>query len=254
MRLDGKVALVTGASWGIGAAVARRYAAEGARVAVNHHPAADTSIGAKKVVEEITRRGGTAIVVAGDVSDEPSVEAMVAQVERELGPVDVLVANAARSGRGPWSELSLQEWEDVLSVNVLGAFLCCRRVYPPMRERGGGKIITVSSVMVDAGMPNALHYVTSKAALIGFTRALAREVGGTGITVNCVMPGAIRTEHELENFPDQAAVTARAVQRQAIPRRGEAGDLEGAFVFLASADSDFVTGQTICVDGGWVHR
>jgi 3-oxoacyl-[acyl-carrier protein] reductase len=123
-----------------------------------------------------------------------------------------------------------------------------------MRDQGYGKIITVSSVMVELGLPGALHYVSTKAGLIGFTRALAREVGPDGIRVNCVMPGAIRTEHETESFPDQEErLRHAAASRQSVPRRGVPADIVGAFIYLASSDSDFVTGQVINVDGGWAH-
>jgi 3-oxoacyl-[acyl-carrier protein] reductase len=131
---------------------------------------------------------------------------------------------------------------------------CSQAVFPSMQARGRGKIITVSSVMVELGGTNALHYVTSKAALIGLTRSLAREVGKEGICVNCVMPGAIRTENEDELYPGAAERTAvEQAARQSIPRRGFAEDLTGAFVYLGSGDSDFVSGQVIVVDGGWVN-
>jgi 3-oxoacyl-[acyl-carrier protein] reductase len=123
-----------------------------------------------------------------------------------------------------------------------------------MVEQGYGKIITVGSVMSELGMPGALHYVTTKAGLVGFTRALAREVGRSGVRVNAVLPGAIRTEHELETVGDQEALAAAAAARQCLPDRGRPADLVGTFVFLAAADSDFVTGQVLAVDGGWVHR
>lgn len=255
-RLSGSVALVTGGWRGIGAAVCDAYGAEGAAVAINFPPDnASAREHADRRARELAGRGVRAMAVEGDVSVADSVRSMVAAVENELGPIGILVANAAATGRLAWSEIDEVEWHRVMDVNVTGTLLCAQAVYPAMREVGRGKVITVSSVMVELGGARALHYVTSKAALIGFTRGLAREVGDDGICVNCVMPGAIRTENEEELYPGQSeAIAAEQRRRQSIPRRGESADLAGAFVFLASAESDFVTGQVIVVDGGWIHR
>lgn len=253
-QLDGKVALITGASRGIGAAVAKRFAAEGAAVAVNHPGDDHMADLARQIVREIVSDGGRAIAVAADVSDERDVHAMVEEVRDDLGDVGILVANAAASQRNPWTEIDVDRWDLTYAVNVRGTFLCARAVYDGMRRRGGGSIITVSSVMAHLGMAGSLDYVSSKAAIIGLTRALAREVGEEGIRVNCVMPGAIRTEHEVELGVDLEESRERARARQAIPRRGYAEDLSGTFLYLAGPDSDFVTGQVIAVDGGWVHR
>lgn len=254
-RLEGEVALVTGGWRGIGAAVCRAYAAQGARLAVNFPPgSAPARQGADQLVAELRRGGTGAMAAEADVSDGQAVGAMVERVGAELGPVGVLVTNAAATARMPWTAIDEAEWDRVMRVNVAGPFLCAKAVYPAMRARGRGKIITVSSVMFELGAVNALHYVTSKAAVIGFTRSLAREVGGDGICVNCVMPGAIRTESEEELFPGEAERAARELAiRQSIPRRGFADDLGGTFVYLASGESDFVTGQVIVVDGGWVN-
>jgi 3-oxoacyl-[acyl-carrier protein] reductase len=254
-RLAGETALVTGGWRGIGAAVCRGYAAEDARVAVNFPPANDAArAGAHRLVEELAAMGHAAIAVEGDVADQQAVQRMVGQVESELGPVSVLVANAAASSRAPWTEIDLPSWNHVMAVNVTGALLCAQAVHPRMRQDGHGKIITVSSVMVQLGSEHALHYVTSKAALIGLTRALSREVGRDGICVNAVMPGAIRTESEAElSAEDPDVIAVRQAKLQSIPRRGYAEDLTGAFVFLASRESDFMTGQVLAVDGGWIH-
>jgi 3-oxoacyl-[acyl-carrier protein] reductase len=254
-RLAGEVALVTGGWRGIGAAVCRAFAAEGAHVAVNYPPRSDAAAqGADALVKELCEGGTRAIAVEADVGNKASVHAMVGDTESELGGVGILVANAAATGRLPWTDIDEAEWDRVMRVNVTGTLFCSQAVFPSMQARGRGKIITVSSVMVELGGTNALHYVTSKAALIGLTRSLAREVGKKGVCVNCVMPGAIRTENEDELYPGAAERTAvEQAARQSIPRRGFAEDLTGAFVYLGSGDSDFVSGQVIVVDGGWVN-
>jgi 3-oxoacyl-[acyl-carrier protein] reductase len=253
--LEGEVALVTGGWRGLGAAACRAFADQGALVAVNYPPgSAPARQGAVSLVDELRAAGAGAMAVEADVSDRKAVLSMVDLVASELGSVGILVANAAATARLAWTSIDEDEWDRVMRVNVSGTLFCAQAVYPAMRDRGRGKIITVSSVMVELGSANALHYVTSKAALVGLTRSLAREVGREGICVNCVMPGAIRTEQEEEMFPGEAERTARQqAVRQSVPRRGLAEDLAGAFVYLASPASDFVTGQVLVVDGGWVN-
>lgn len=253
-RLEGRVALVTGASRGIGAAIAHAYAREGAAVALNHEPTDAMARSADITASQIREYDGTAITVAADVTHTSSVERMVDRTRAELGPVDVLVLNAAFRREGTWTEIPESEWDRVMSVNLKAAWLCSRSVYPDMRARGSGKIIAVSSVMAQLGLPGALHYVASKAGLVGFTRALAREVGPDGIGVNCVMPGAIRTEYEVERHPDAAQLRDTVLERQCLPRRGYPQDVAGTFVFLACSESDFITGQVLNVDGGWALR
>lgn len=254
-RLEGKVAIVTGASRGIGAAVARRFAAEGAKVAVNHLPDERMEALADEVVAEIRTAAGEAVAVAADVSQRDQVEAMVATVREAFGDTDVLVANAAAWSRwGAWTDLRSEDWDYTYAVNVRGAFLCAGAVYEGMLRRGGGSIVTVSSVMAELGLTGALDYVATKAALIGFTRSLAREVGPQGIRANCVMPGAIQTEQEIEIGGDEGEIARKCAERQSLPRRGYAEDLTGTFLYLASDDSSFVTGQVISVCGGWVNR
>jgi 3-oxoacyl-[acyl-carrier protein] reductase len=252
-RLAGEVALVTGGWRGIGAAVVRAYAAAGARVAINYPPGLPAAEhGAHQMAAELAGTG--AIACCADVSDQAAVQRMVAETEAALGPVSILVANAATSERLDWTDITEEAWNHVMAVNVTGTLFCAQAVYPAMRRAGRGKIITLSSVMVELGGVRALHYVTSKAALIGFTRSLAREVGHDGICVNSVMPGAIKTESEEELYPGTSdAIAERQAEVQSIPRRGVADDLAGTFLFLGSRDSDFVTGQVIAVEGGWIH-
>lgn len=253
-RLDGKVAIVTGASRGIGAAVARRFAQEGARVAVNHLPDETMEALAHEVVEGIRGDGGVAIAIPADVSQQSDVQAMVARVRHEFGDTNVLVANAAAYRPIAWMDIEVDDWDRTFAVNVRGAFLCARAVHAGMRRRGGGSIVTVSSVMAHLGLAGALDYVATKAALVGFTRSLAREIGSENIRINSVAPGAIRTEQEVELGYDEDEAARRAAERQSLPRRGYAEDLAGTFVYLASEDSSFVTGQVIAVDGGWANR
>lgn len=251
MRLKDRVAIVTGGARGIGAAICAGYAREGAKVVVNDHSHKDLAVG---VAASIRADGGCAVAVKGDVSHADDVRTIIGAAHDAFGPVDILVANAAVYPRKPWYDLTEEDWDRVMAVNLKGAFLCAQAVYPDMRAKHYGKIITVGSVVAELGWGPFLHYVTTKAGLVGFTRSLAREVGKDGIRVNCVMPGAIQTEQELEDFPDQEALATFLTERQCLPRRGVPDDVVGAFVHVASHDSDFMTGQVMTVDGGWVHR
>lgn len=251
MRLAGKVALITGASRSIGAAIAKRYALEGAKVVVNYN---NNAALAQAVVDEIAAAGGEAFAYQADVSQEAEVQALVAEAVARFGTIDILVNNAAMDPRKEWHEISAEEWDTVQGVNVRSQFLCAKAVFPYMKSKQQGKIINVSSVTFFTGQKGFLHYVASKGAIIGFTRALAREVGEHHINVNCITPGAVHTETEAEKIGDAASVAAGHVlaEKQCFIRREVAGDLEGAFVFLASQDSDFITGQTLNIDGGWI--
>jgi 3-oxoacyl-[acyl-carrier protein] reductase len=222
-------------------------AAEGARVAVADRNGA----GAERVAREIAESGGSAIAVQVDVANESSVVQMVGRVVQQWSKVDILVNNAALFSElklRPFVEIPLDEWEAVLHVNVTGVYLCCKAVFNPMRRQGYGKIINVSSAAWLMGRQGYLHYVTSKAAVVGLTRALAREVGPYGITVNCIAPGATVTEVPRQTVsPEQARqmIAQRCIQRERTP-----ADVVGLVVFLASSESDFISGQTFVVDGG----
>jgi NAD(P)-dependent dehydrogenase (short-subunit alcohol dehydrogenase family) len=189
------------------------------------------------------------------VTDPAAVEAMVRETESAFGRVDILVNNAAVFASlktGPFEEISSQEWDMVHAVNVRGVFECCKAAVPAMRRAGGGKIVNVASGTVFKGTPMLLHYVASKGAVVALTRALAREVGKDSIAVNCIAPGLTLSEGVMANDSyDDAAVGANTATR-AFSRNAEPADMLGTVVFLCSADSDFVTGQTIVVDGGSV--
>ncbi len=245
-RLDGKTAIVTGAGRGLGAAYARALAIEGAAVTV-----ADI-VDTRATVETITAAGGRAIGVSCDVTHTAQIATMVEATIEAFGGVDILINNAARVvdfDHGSFLDIDEAEWDSVMRVNTRGAFSCVKAVAPIMRKAGHGKIVNISSGTVFKGTPRMLHYVSSKGAVVAFTRALARELGDDGICVNALAPGLTMSEaiEASDQFTDNKAanLAARAIKRDEQPE-----DLIGAMLFLCSSDSDFVTGQTLVVDGG----
>jgi 3-oxoacyl-[acyl-carrier protein] reductase len=244
-RLDGRVAIVTGGANGIGRAYVAGLAREGAAVAVVDRDEA----AARRTAEEGRRQGGRALEVACDVTDARAVTAMVERVVAAFGTVHVLVNNAGVYPIGPWTEIDEVEWDRVLAVNLKSAFLCARAVQPFMKRQGYGKIVNVSSDTVLVGTPHLLHYVSAKAGVIGFTRALAREAGPDGIRVNVILPGLTETDTVMRHL--DATYFDRIIERQCLPGREQPADLVGALVFLASAESDFVTGQSLAVNAGF---
>lgn len=242
-QLDGKVAIVTGAAQGIGRAIAAGLSAEGARIVVADIRGAEEAAAAFP--------GGVGLTV--DVSSEPDVQRLADETLSQCGSIDVLVNNAglyASLAMRPFTEIPLAEWRQVMDVNVASMFLTCRAVVPVMREQGGGNIVNISSGTPFRGVPFLLHYVTSKGAIVAFTRALAKEVGKDGVLVNCVAPGFTMSagveEHPevIEKLRD-VSVAARTLQRDQLPE-----DVVGAVVYLSGPGSSFVTGQTIVIDGG----
>ena len=245
-RLDGRVAVVTGGGGGLGTSICGALAGAGAAVAVVGRPGDPL----EEVRDSIASVGGQAITVEADVSDRASVEAMAARVASELGGVDVLVNNAAIYPRRAWDEITEEEWDAVQATNVKGYFLCARAVHESMKARGHGRIVNLSSITFFIGLPMLLDYVVSKGGVIGFTRALARELGPEGITVNAIAPGAFPTDAE-KIHPNPEEYTQWILDQQSLKRRGTPEDIGSLAVFLASDASSFITGQTIMIDGGW---
>ncbi len=246
-RLDGRVAIVTGAAQGIGAAFARAMAAEGAKVAI-----ADLDTG-EAVVDELKAGGAEAIDVPTDVADEDSCMAMVARTVEAFGGLDIIVNNAAvftTMERKPFDQISVEEWDKVLAVNTKGVWLCCKAAVPEMRKKKYGKVISICTGRIFKGSPFFLHYDASKAAVLGITRALARELGDDNISVNAIAPGSTMSENVLKRTNWMGGGPERTRATRAIKQDETPEDLVGACLYFASADSDFVTGQTIVVDGG----
>ena len=252
-RLAGKIAVVTGGAAGIGRHYSQALAAEGARVMI-----ADVADG-KAVAEEFAGRYGPQSVASMkcDVADEKQVKTLVAKTLARFGQIDVLVNNAALySTLTPraFNEWDAELWDKVMAVNVRGCYLMVRHVAPHMMERRSGKIINVASGAPYKGVPRMLPYVTSKGAIVAFTRALSRELGEYGIAVNSLSPGFILSDTGLANTVHVDEERARARNSRAFKRDAYPEDLLGTLVFLASSDSDFVTGQSIVVDGGSVNN
>lgn len=243
-----RVVIVTGGGKGIGKVYSQQFAQAGAKVVVADLDEA----AAAAVASDINARGEMAMGIRVDVSDPASCDAMAKAALGAYGAIEGLINNAAMMSvlaRRSWMEIPPDEWDSVMAVNLRGMFLCCRAVFPAMQARGYGKIVNISSSRVWEGSPNRLHYTTSKAGVIGFTRALSREVGSSGVTVNAVTPGFTLSETQV-HLSDANYLRQRSYTEQAIPRAQVPDDLVGAVMFLASAASDFMTGQTLNVDGG----
>ena len=244
--LEGRVAIVTGGGGGLGEGICHALAAAGAAVAAVDVAREE----AERVAGQVSSSGARSAAVECDVSDRSSVEAMTERVVAELGGVDILVNNAAIYPLRPWTEIAEDEWDRVMAVNLKGYFLCARAAFPHMRDRGRGRVINVASITFFIGWAGFLDYVSSKGAVIGFTRTLAREVGPEGVTVNAISPGAFPTAAERVH-PDQEALNRRILEQQCLKRRGDPEDVGNLVAFLASDAASFITGQTIMIDGGW---
>ncbi|NND66833.1 MAG: SDR family oxidoreductase [Halioglobus sp.] len=247
-QLEGKVAIVTGAARGLGRAYAETMAAEGAQVL-----ACDLN-DCEETVAAITASGGEAISGSVDIANMGSCAAMAEQAVAAFGGIDVLVNNAALYGTlqgARFEELPEEQWDAVMNVNIKGVWQASKAVVAPLRKRGGGSIINISSLAAVFGLPYGLDYVMSKAAVIGMTRGMARELGRDNIRVNAVAPSAVMTEGTEEFFGEKFEKAKQVVaQGQLIQRNLQTQDLTGTIVYLASDNSAFVTGQTHMVDGG----
>ena len=249
MDLTGKVGIVTGAGTGIGRAYAEALATAGAAVVVAEIDAPNGQETAKNIVDE----GGRAIFVETDVSDERSTQGLAETVVRELGGIDILVNNAGLWGAattGRVTELALDAWEKMMSVNITGMFLCAKAAAPSMIERGGGAIVNQSSIGAYMGGATMPHYCTSKGAVSALTRSLAKDLGPEGIRVNAIAPGSIATDATIGHL--SGAGLEKFVGMQCLKRTGQTDDLTGPLLFLVSDLAKFVTGQVLVADGGVV--
>jgi 3-oxoacyl-[acyl-carrier protein] reductase len=241
---DKRVALITGGSRGIGRAIAYRLAASGIKVAVNYLAREDA---AREVVDQITQDGGSAFALQADITSPDDVEALISSVEDKWGPVDILVNNAGTIKDSLLIRMDLEDFDSVLSLNLRGTFLCTRLVLRKMLRNRWGRVINIGSVVGIAGNVGQANYSASKAAVIGFTKSIAKEVATRNITVNCVAPGYITTDI-VEDLP--VDLKDRILERVHMRRFGSAREVADLVGFLATDEASYITGQVIAVDGG----
>ncbi|MCS7233230.1 MAG: 3-oxoacyl-[acyl-carrier-protein] reductase [Synergistetes bacterium] len=246
MSLLGKVALVTGASRGIGRAIAIELASRGVKVAINY---AKSEKLAQEVLERIREGGGEAIAIKANVASEEEVKMMFEEVSSKLGEVDILVNNAGIVKDTLLLRMKIQDWQEVIEVDLTGVFLCSREAIRGMLKKRWGRIINITSVIGEIGNVGQVNYAAAKAGVIGFTKALAKEVGSRGITVNAVAPGFIETDMT-SSLPTE--MKERFLEQIALKRIGKPEEVAKVVAFLASDDASYITGQVINIDGGMV--
>ena len=248
--LEGRTVIITGGGRGIGKVYAKSCADAGMNVVIADIHGEE----AEAVAAELRNSGGNAIAVVTDISSEESVAAMTSEAMDAFGRIDGLVNNASLMSSLPrrsWTEIPVEEWDRVMAVDLRGLFNCCLSVYPHMEAQGKGKIVNISSSRFLEGTPNRLHYTTAKGGVIGFTRALSREVGEDNINVNVVLPGLTLSETQLATSDPKHLKAQEDYDRQrALKRAQYPEDLVGVVLFLLSSASDFMTGQSLLVDGG----
>ncbi|MEZ4507095.1 MAG: glucose 1-dehydrogenase [Thermomicrobiales bacterium] len=245
--LAGRVAIVTGAGGGLGHGICDSLAAAGATVVA----AGRTRESLDDTVALVTGNGGTAVARVCDISNEADIATLMRSVADEFGRIDILINNAAIYPRREWTEITAESWDDVMATNLKGYFLCSQAAFPYLKANGTGRIINIASITFFGGWSMLLDYVTSKGGIVGFTRALAREIGPDGVTVNAISPGAFPTDAE-KIHPNQDAYTQMVLDSQSVKRRGTPNDIGNLAVFLSSDGGSFITGQLIQIDGGWV--
>jgi 3-oxoacyl-[acyl-carrier protein] reductase len=246
MEFSDRVAIVTGASRGIGRGVALDLARQGARVLVNYQ---SNAVAAAAVVTLIRQAGGEAVAFQADVGDEQAVQAMIGAALQQWGRLDILVNNAGVTADAPLMRLKPAQWQQVIDTDLTSVFLCCRAALPTMRKQAYGRIVNIGSLAGLAGNVGQTNYAAAKAGLVGFTRALAREVAADGITANVVAPGYIETDMLEGVAPGVLAWAKNAI---ALGRFGKVEEVTPAVRFLASAEASYITGHVLVIDGGWV--
>ncbi|MBO8158196.1 3-oxoacyl-ACP reductase FabG [Thermosyntropha sp.] len=245
--MKGRIALVTGAGRGIGAAIAEKLAESGAKVAINYNSSKEAAFA---LLEKMRTRGFEVIAVKADVAEPSQVEAMFEKIEKTWGGVNILVNNAGVGLKKLITDTAVEEWDRVININLKGAFLCSRRALPGMISRRYGRIINIASVWGITGASCESVYAASKGGLIAFTKSLAREAGYSGITVNAIAPGPVQTEM-LDSELDREEI-AELINDIPAGRLGRAADIAEACLYLASDKAEFINGQVMVVDGGWI--
>jgi len=248
-QLKGHIAVVTGASKGLGRQMAESLAKAGASVAV----VARSGDLLAQVVDGIRAAGGKAEPIVADVTEEAAVSEMAAEVAEKLGVCDILINNAGINNRKSIVDFSLDEWNEILGVNLTGPFLCSRAFVPGMKEKKWGRIINMTSIMSHVSLPNRTGYSTTKAGLIGFTRALALELASDGVTVNGISPGPFATEMNKPLIEDPEK-NKMFLERIPIGRWGKVKEIGALAAYLCSEDAGFITGTDIVIDGGWIAQ